>query len=507
MNISLLVKSMAVAPKGVRPISGLRTDSIMNSFKATLVILAGLTLAMLSMSSLEAQGGPTTTDYVLWWAPKSDCTAGGTVIVDLYLEILPSAPAAGSFDGFSIGMCHDTDFLSLDPASITLGNWVNSLVPCINPQFLEVLDHTIPGSNISGYSIGTVFSFTGGCTLPVGCHLISSAEYSCSGDFALTLPMISTCDLLGSPPITTGMVVNGALLAPIQEFLPSEIPLECNSPSPGLLQLNWTGSNVFDSYQVICDGVPVATLPGDITSYTYQCNPTQLTCCIVVGTTSCGVTYVSNPCCCGSEPCIEILEVPILECNTTGPGHILTINFVNLSGLTANKVVIPGTISTSSGTATVLDNVIVFSPEIQDGDSGSFMVRIDQAIPGDTISVPFALLHKTDSGDVVECCSAEITAIVPPCDQEFIRCDNNRDGACNIADAVFLLSLLFSGGATCSCDDACDCNDDGSINIADAIFKLGFLFSGAGPIPSPFPQCGPDPTPDNLDCQAFPPCP
>lgn len=89
----------------------------------------------------------------------------------------------------------------------------------------------------------------------------------------------------------------------------------------------------------------------------------------------------------------------------------------------------------------------------------------------------------------------------------FQRGDCNSDGAFNIADAVFLLGNLFSGGPDGTCVDSCDSNDDGSINIADAISALGSLFSGSGPLPDPFGACGEDPTADSLDCGAYDPCP
>ncbi|MAJ27940.1 hypothetical protein CBD41_00875 [bacterium TMED181] len=89
----------------------------------------------------------------------------------------------------------------------------------------------------------------------------------------------------------------------------------------------------------------------------------------------------------------------------------------------------------------------------------------------------------------------------------FQRGDCNSDGAFNIADAVFLLGNLFSGGPSGSCLDSCDSNDDGGINIADAIASLGSLFSGSGPLPDPFGVCGNDPTDDTLDCAAYDPCP
>ena len=80
----------------------------------------------------------------------------------------------------------------------------------------------------------------------------------------------------------------------------------------------------------------------------------------------------------------------------------------------------------------------------------------------------------------------------------FIRGYCNEDATVNIADGIFLLGFLFGGGAAPACPDAADTNDDGVLNIADAIALLGHLFGGTGPLPAPFPSCGPDETPDTL---------
>ncbi|MFN0060038.1 MAG: PQQ-dependent sugar dehydrogenase [Planctomycetota bacterium] len=91
----------------------------------------------------------------------------------------------------------------------------------------------------------------------------------------------------------------------------------------------------------------------------------------------------------------------------------------------------------------------------------------------------------------------------------FRRGDCNGDAQLNLADAIFLLSRIFSGGATGSCDDACDGNDDGAINIADVIRILGAFFGDiVVPLPSPYPACGIDPTAvDGLGCAAAAGCP
>ena len=89
----------------------------------------------------------------------------------------------------------------------------------------------------------------------------------------------------------------------------------------------------------------------------------------------------------------------------------------------------------------------------------------------------------------------------------FKRGDTNQDGGFNIADEVFLLAALFSGGTPCGCADSCDQNDDGGVNIADAIYGLAALFSG-GPAPAdPGPAvCGEDPTDDGLTCDTYNGC-
>ncbi len=452
-----------------------------------------------------AQAQTPTSDYAFFLVPSvPNCTAGDEITIDLYLQILPSAPASIPLEGFSVGVCHDTSLLALVPSSVVMGNWISSLQPCAAADFLQVREWSgTTGS--AGYTIGTLFSFTGGCTLPVGCHHIATAEYTCAVSAPLDSSVISTCNTLGSPTVDTVVILGGDEYIPLSEFISGDLPVECSYPASDQMQLDWTTSGLFDSFEIDCDGVVVASLPGTETSYIHFCDSTTGVCCIVRGII-CGVAVESDPCCCVADPCLEFEGDYSIECDPDGEGYLLTFQFINLSGLTVHKAVIPGEITTPAGTATIGPNVTVFDPELQQGDPGSITVSIAGPVAGEVLTVPFALLHKNDDGSVVECCSDEVVIEIPPCEQEFIRCDTNRSGTCDIADAVFLLNFLFLNGDPCSCLDACDCNDDGSVDVSDAIFKLGFLFIGGPPPPAPSPGCGPDPTPDNLDCAAFP-CP
>ena len=88
----------------------------------------------------------------------------------------------------------------------------------------------------------------------------------------------------------------------------------------------------------------------------------------------------------------------------------------------------------------------------------------------------------------------------------FLRGDGNLDGALDISDAVFALSVLFSGQAA-GCQDALDSNDDGNADIGDSVFLLSFFFSGGAIPPPPNGSCGSDPTPDALNCADLQNCP
>jgi hypothetical protein len=89
----------------------------------------------------------------------------------------------------------------------------------------------------------------------------------------------------------------------------------------------------------------------------------------------------------------------------------------------------------------------------------------------------------------------------------FIRGDANADGGSpDLADAVFVLSFLFTGGEEPSCEDSADADDSETLEITDAIYLLSYLFLGGPPPPPPYPDCGEDPVGDDLTCEEYPPC-
>ncbi|HIN80403.1 MAG TPA: hypothetical protein EYN00_04945 [Planctomycetes bacterium] len=89
----------------------------------------------------------------------------------------------------------------------------------------------------------------------------------------------------------------------------------------------------------------------------------------------------------------------------------------------------------------------------------------------------------------------------------FRRGDLNGDGSFDLADPIRAL-MQFMGSLDNSCFDASDANDDGQINIADPIAMLNAIVLGGSSPPDPGPSaCGPDLTPDSLNCETYTGCP
>ena len=80
----------------------------------------------------------------------------------------------------------------------------------------------------------------------------------------------------------------------------------------------------------------------------------------------------------------------------------------------------------------------------------------------------------------------------------FLRGDANLDLRINIADTIWMLSYLFSGGPMPQCKAAANSNGDDRINIADPVYSLNWLFRG-GPAPPPPSSCEFSTDPGDID--------
>ena len=129
-------------------------------------------------------------------------------------------------------------------------------------------------------------------------------------------------------------------------------------------------------------------------------------------------------------------------------------------------------------------------------------VEAEAAGPRMTLFLDFRQTDSPGGQWHINCFDGAEIEDLSPTEPEFRRGDCNGDATLDLADAVCILSYLFSG-AEAGCLDALDSQDDGALDIADAVSLLQYLFAGGAPPSRPGLSCGPDPTEDKLDCAHY----
>ncbi len=169
----------------------------------------------------------------------------------------------------------------------------------------------------------------------------------------------------------------------------------------------------------------------------------------------------------------------------------------------------PGSIETSPGFADVACGDLRLStgsPCLDAGDNSAVPAGMTTDLSGGPRFIDDPAVVDSGSGlaPLVDFGAYE-GSVIPPSAPLFVRGDANRSGSVNLADAINILTYLFSGGSA-ECLSALDTNDNGSLSIGDAVFLLSYMFQGAVSLGAPFPACGIDPTPDLLGCDTCVPC-
>ena len=82
----------------------------------------------------------------------------------------------------------------------------------------------------------------------------------------------------------------------------------------------------------------------------------------------------------------------------------------------------------------------------------------------------------------------------------FVRGDANGDAKVNLADAVWCVNELVRKGPRTGCLRAADINADGYYDLSDVVYLIEWGFRGGPTIPDPFPECGTEVGPIDLDC-------
>jgi hypothetical protein len=121
----------------------------------------------------------------------------------------------------------------------------------------------------------------------------------------------------------------------------------------------------------------------------------------------------------------------------------------------------------------------------------------------ETVSNREFVIDDSDTVDVLPTYKWDSTS---PIVYEFIRADATANGAVEMSDAIYVLKWLYVPGTPQpDCSDSVDADDDGGHAMGDALYILKYLYVPGSPEPpSPFPDCGVDPSEDSLGCTDHP---
>ncbi|MDE0958141.1 MAG: IPT/TIG domain-containing protein [Planctomycetota bacterium] len=373
--------------------------------------------------------------------------------------------------GWSMGVCHDTDNLELTAAQD--GPTTATINGGGAPDFNEM--NLYP----EGLTVGVVISFVGSASLDPGTgYGLLDIDYLLTGiATAGGLPIdaeVAFCGTLGSPPVDVVIVSGGASLTPdqtnanIQIIPPPDFCLDlvCQGGVSDSI-LSWSECTPFDYVLVHRDGDLIAMLDLGVTEYVdADLAPGSYTYSLL------GVVFpdpVSNP-----EVVSAICSTSIIPVTAEGisptVGHYL--------GGIAIQVTGSGFLA-ASDTEVTIDGVVLLDLVVVD----------DNTVTG--------LLPPSIGGvglvDVRVANSLGEATLPEAFTYGFIRGVVNGDSQLDIGDAMFLAYYLFSGGDAPACLEAGEVNGDGLIDLADPIFIVTYLFR-SGPMPlAPFPEAGLDP--------------
>lgn len=355
--------------------------------------------------------------------------------------------AGGDVQGWSFGVCHDE-------AALTIGDAVSGADTATSnaggtPDFEQISTYS------GGATQGVVLCFTGCATIGhVSGFEMLAMSYTITGTSDTD---ICFCDSLGTPPVSTVVVVGGGSIAPTQN---------CGT-------VDIINPNQF----VASSGLAVL---GDGASTTLSLNNVTMP---AVDAVQMNVTY--DDAILGSTGVTDVFGASFFAVQAGASGEIVM-------GMLADDM--------SDG---ALDNQIPAGAQTDlvelswstDAEGASDITWTDGigSPPQDNIVVT-----GQTTQDQPTLVNGTMTVVNF---NSFTRGDCNNDSTVNIADGIYGINFLFQGGPDPTCDDACDSNDDGGIDAADCIYIFNYRFL-EGPAPlAPFPGSDLDPTPgDGLGC-------
>ena len=415
--------------------------------------------------------------------------AGSPVAVSVTVDL--SEPILGC----SFGVRHDA--ARLTPTSYAQGA---ALVGMNGGAGAEYFEFNVTPANGPGSYLATVFTLSFPfATIPAGVdHEVAVISYNSSaGSAPGSSTALTLAADLGDPMV--GITLTNATATSLSPLLDNGTVTFDVPPPTGFtctlvdscicsFDLNWSNPTAYTSVEVRRDGTLIATLPGNATSFSANLP--------VLGSTS---TFSVR----GAVGAIESTDTNCLaDCPAVVPAPVpsgFTCTVSSADPMAGCTVDVSWTLEGTYTSFAIFVDGVLFSnlPGTATSDSVSLAV---------SANAQQICLEATDEcGDPLTmnvCCDVTCNPGI-----QLIRGDCNSDGLVDLADTIFELAALFTGGGPVPCEDSCDLNDDGVLDISDGIYNLLNLFGGGAPPAAPFPACGVDPTDtDTLGCSNYTAC-
>ena len=369
--------------------------------------------------------------------------------------------------GWSFGVCND-------PAVATV-NAANSGADTETAKNGSAPDFNQIGVFPEGATQGVVLCFTGCAVVSdVSGFEMMTVDYQGVAEGSTS---IAFCDSLGSPPVATVIVVNGASLAPNQNAGTLDVvgvPDPQYTYSAGSTSANY---NPADGNASATVGISIAETDNSGLGAPFP-NETQGFSMGLANSAEVAPTNVT----------LDLgFDADFAEVGIFADGWTAGVVYSFTGGVTATFENATEVISADyeTGGSMAGDETGATATLSWSNDLGSPPVSNVMVVGGASLDAAF------EDGAI---------ALNPVVTVDFIRGDANADARVNIADGVWIINELFLGGPANPCPISSDSNGDGNMDAGDAIYIFNYRFLD-GPMPTaPYPSCGQvgDQTPE--DC-------
>ena len=417
-------------------------------------------------------------------AGSASGAAGSSASVDFTMDVDKS-----QVQGWSLGVCNPSE---ISATAVSSGDGAPNSTSTVKNGSPADFDDV--STYAEGWTQGVVICFTGCATLSgTNGFLMATASYNIDGAAAAGDYPLDFCSTLGSPPVTTVVVIGGSSITPTTNsgaITVVEIPDPSFSYTAGDQTANYSPDDGNASFSIDVD---VAEIDNSALGTPFP-NATQ--------GFSMGLAHDAN-----------LLEAT----SVTFTGSVAALDGGNGPGFAETSLY------TDGWTAGVVYSfigaeTITFSP------SGETVINADYSTVGGALagnetgtstsltwsgglgSPPVSNVMVVAGNSLASTLNDGTVTLQAVSVTPFLRSDANSDGRNDVADAIWMLSSLFLGGPSYNCLAANDANNDGLYDTADPIFVISYQFlDGAAPA-APFPDCGIAADQEPTDCLEHPYC-